>query len=317
MGRKKRRSLLSTLNLISWTLAALIWGGVALWKYQPSPPAETYSSVELRETPADPLFITGSKILPPKPPAVEEPAQSKPMADERPVIALIIDDFGPAWNQKLVDGFINLPFEITISVIPGNRTSVKVAQSAVKAGKEVFIHLPLEPEERIALDERDMIMVGASGEQVRKIIDRVTDEIPEAVGINNHMGSKATADPKLMEFLANSVRRKRLRYVDSRTSERSQALGAMMREGVPAVGRDVFLDVRSDSASVAAQIHELASIAKRRGWAVGIGHVKQSTLAAVEAAFPLLEVEGFRFVGAGKLIDELGGEEGYKVAAKQ
>jgi len=251
--------------------------------------------------------VTGSSKALPKAASEEESRFRKPLANEQPVIALIVDDFGPAWNQQLVDGFINLPFEITISIIPGNMTSVRVAGEASRAGKEVFIHLPLEPEERVAMDERDMIVVGATDEQIRIVIDRVTREIPGAVGLNNHMGSKATKNRRLMDALAQAIHRKGLRFVDSRTSERSEALGAMIRAGVPALGRDVFLDVQSDSAAVARQIHELAYIAKRRGWVVGIGHVKQNTLAAIKAIFPSLESEGFRFIGVGALIDELSG----------
>jgi len=305
VGRKKRRSALGTLNLISWSIAALVWGIVVIKRDPPATQSEPRS---------DPLHVTGSRKAPPKS-SPEESSFRQPHPSEQPVIALVVDDFGPAWDQQLVDGFVNLPFEITISIIPGNRTSIKVAKEATRAGKEVFIHLPLEPEERIAMDERDMLMVGTSNEQVRVILDRVVREIPEATGINNHMGSKATTNRRLMESLAQVVHKKDLCFVDSRTSERSAALRAMIQAGVPALGRDVFLDVLSDSASVAKQIHELAFIAKQRGWAIGIGHVKHNTLAAVSAIFPSLEAEGFRFLGAGELIDELSGELDSNIAS--
>jgi len=258
---------------------------------------------------SDPLYVTGSRRPPPAPTEIEEePRRRRLPASELPVICIIVDDFGPAWDKDLIAGFLNLSIEITVSVIPGYPTSTQVARRAAESGREVFVHLPMEPEESVALKERDMIHIRDDAAGIRRTLDRALTDIPMAVGINNHMGSKATSNRPLMDRLAAEVRRRGLCFVDSRTIHRSTALRAMLTAGVPAIGRDLFLDVKPDSASVVEQLYALASIARRRGWAVGIGHVKWNTLAAIQTVFPQLETENYRFVSAGRLINEIVGE---------
>jgi len=297
-GSKKRRGALVYLNVIFWSLAVLVWSLVFIRK-SAAPPAG--------EPPGGGLYITGSRSKPPAPPPItsEDTVIRRKAVDFAPEISIIIDDFGPAWDDAVVQGFIELPFEVTLSVIPGNRTTTSAAKRAAAAEKEIFIHLPMEPEERIAMDERDMLLSGSSAERVRAVLKRAIQEIPGARGVNNHMGSKATADRKLMGRVAEELKRSKLSFVDSRTTERSVALRAMQQTGIPAIGRDVFLDVETDSANVAERLYELAFIARRRGWAVGIGHVKRNTLAAMRAVLPTLQKDGFRFVFAGDLIEEL------------
>lgn len=259
----------------------------------------------LGEPLTDPVHVTGSRE-----PLFSTPIENGTRTDSRLIpdealLVFIIDDFGPAWQQQIVDGFLKFPANITLSIIPGNSRSKSAAKAADESGKEVFIHLPMEPTERVAVNERDMVWVKSDSDELRKVLDRALSEIPNAVGLNNHMGSRATSNRRLMKLLGTELRRRSLYFVDSRTSEKSEALRAMQESGVDAIGRDVFLDVDGDSASVAARIAETARIARRRGWAVAIGHVKGGTLAALTAAAPNLERAGFTFVSAGELIERL------------
>ncbi|MDP8228706.1 MAG: divergent polysaccharide deacetylase family protein [Candidatus Electryoneaceae bacterium] len=124
---------------------------------------------------------------------------------EYPWIALIIDDFGPAGSVRLTDDFLSLPFPFTLAVMPGNLGTVKIGQMIAAAGGETFIHLPMEPMTQVAMNERDMLLVGSTAEEIRVILDRATAELPMAIGLNNHMGSKATLDVSLMNLLAQEL----------------------------------------------------------------------------------------------------------------
>ncbi len=282
-------------------MALSVWG-IIVWRSFEKPDETAF------EAPTDLVHVTGSREKPPATVPENGTRSDTRLFPDEALLVFIIDDFGPAWKQEIVNGFINFPADITLSIIPGNRTSKAVAKAATDAGKEVFIHLPMEPSERIATDERDMIWVKTEERELRTVVGRAIQDIPEAVGVNNHMGSRATSNSRLMKLLATELDRRKLIFVDSRTSERSQALRAMQEAGVNALGRDIFLDVEGDSATVAARIADTARIARKRGWAIAIGHVKGGTLAALRAALPKFEREGFKLVSAGELTRKLLGK---------
>ncbi len=222
---------------------------------------------------------------------------------EIPWIALIIDDFGFPATAGLVDGFLSLPFEVTFSIIPGNIKSVSIGSTIHAAGGEVFIHLPMEPTRKVAMGERDMVMVGMEAVDLEAILDRVVVELPFAVGLNNHMGSKATLDEPLMRMLAFELKKRGMVFIDSRTVEGSRAYTTMISAGVPALSRDVFIDNKGDSVGIPNRIRELLRIARHRGWAVGIGHARETTLNALVNMLPVINESGVRFVTAGGLIE--------------
>jgi hypothetical protein len=224
---------------------------------------------------------------------------------DSPLVALIIDDFGPGLNSKMVRGFMDLPHNITISIIPGNSHSAKVGRMAAQASKEVFIHLPMEPIESVSMDEPDMVYANADSLTLHNIISRVADELPQAVGLNNHMGSKASLSDDLMTKLALELRSRNWVYIDSRTVPHSRGLPQMRMAGVPTAGRDVFLDIDKDVKVIKDQLGKTVSIAKSRGWSIGIGHVRKNTLKVLLESLPEYEKEGIKFVFVTDLLDNI------------
>lgn len=220
-----------------------------------------------------------------------------------PWIALIIDDFGPPGSVRVVPEFLDMPIDITVSVIPGNPKTAAVADAMERAGRELFIHLPMEPATPTAMEERYMVMSGIDSAALGAILDRVTTELPQAVGLNNHMGSRVTADEGLMTLLAGELKRRGLMFVDSRTGDNSIGYEVVSAEGVPALWRDVFLDNQRDSTAIVRQMNELVALARRRGWGLGIGHACPVTAATLAAITPEIVASGIRFVTAGKLVD--------------
>ena len=231
--------------------------------------------------------------------ATYAPAASAAAATGAPRIALIIDDCGqwPATER----GFIALPIALTLSVLPRVRYGDEIARAARDAGKGVMLHLPMEPNSganpgpggvRVAMDD------AAIAAQVRADLD----DVPLAAGVNNHEGSRATSNDRVMRDVAAVLAERHVFFVDSRTAATTVAERDATAAGVPTARRDVFLDDVDDVGAVEAQLRRAAAIARQRGSAIAIGHPRAATLDAVRALFAELEGEGIAFVPAAELV---------------
>jgi len=150
-----------------------------------------------------------------------------------------------------------------------------------------------------------------SAGEIDAIIGKARERYPSFVGVNNHMGSLATADLGTMRALAQALKRRDLVFVDSQTTPQSVGLRACREAGVWIVRNDLFLDDGGGTTEkVADNLLRLAGMARRRGLAVGIGHPHPGTLAALQAMLPRLRAEGIELV----TIDEL--RPGVRVAAR-
>ena len=152
------------------------------------------------------------------------------------------------------------------------------------------------------MDERDMVYANFDSSQLATVFNRINEELPQAVGLNNHMGSRAMADTLFIVKLARELKSRDLVFVDSRTGKEFFSLGIMHETGVNAIGRDVFLDIVMDTEKIETQLEKLIRIARKRGWAVGIGHVRKETLDVLQRNLPKYANEGVNFVFARDLI---------------
>jgi len=205
-----------------------------------------------------------------------------PVSEAKPKLAIIIDDFGYT-DQEIVNNFLRLPTKLTVSVIPGHPYSKWVARNAKLAGKEVIIHMPMEPENisNSRGEDEYMLLTGMNPNEIARRIDLAYSELPEAVGMNNHMGSLFTSDPELMQTVINSLKRKGLYFIDSMTSAKSVAYEVAIQSQVPTALRSVFLDNIRDKGEIQAQLEKAIQVARRAGCAVAIGHVCPETLAVL------------------------------------
>jgi polysaccharide deacetylase 2 family uncharacterized protein YibQ len=220
-------------------------------------------------------------------------------------IGLIIDDFGYIRN-RLTAGFMSLNEKITISVIPGHRWSQVLAEEAARAGHEVIVHMPMEPENYNGRDEEEFILLYGMGEdEARARIRRAFQELPQAIGMNNHEGSLATLDTVLMEVLASELKSRNKYFIDSFTTPDTRALKTMQRRGVRSLGRHIFLDNRDDPDYIRQQLADLAAWSERTGAVIGIGHVGSNHLTTLEILLeeiPKLKQRGFEFVYVSELV---------------
>jgi polysaccharide deacetylase 2 family uncharacterized protein YibQ len=215
--------------------------------------------------------------------------------------AIIIDDLGESLEKA--HQLLALPYSLTFSVLPHLRASAETAREARRAGREVMLHLPMEPEASShASPGEGEIRVGMSRLEVERIIDLDLASVPQAAGVNNHMGSRATADPRLMAAVMKSLAGRHLFFVDSRTTAASVAFEAARRQGLPAFYRSVFLDDTQSVPYTLGQLRQFRRVLEDQGAALAIGHPYPSTIAALTQFLPELVGNDVELAPASQLL---------------
>ena len=217
------------------------------------------------------------------------------------VIVLVIDDFGYR-NDNISDGFLNLKIPITCAIIPGHTASKKFAEKAISYGKEVIIHMPMESENYSPGEDEYKLLTSMTSELLENKLIQAFESLPEAIGMNNHQGSKATSDSKTMTVLATVLKDRGKYFIDSRTSSLTIGEKTMTSFGVPTARRNIFLDNNNDLDKIEEQINKLANSAKKNGVAVGLGHARKNTLSVLEKVVPRLLDKGFVFQFASQVV---------------
>ncbi|GAC1388373.1 MAG: hypothetical protein NVSMB31_02250 [Vulcanimicrobiaceae bacterium] len=213
-------------------------------------------------------------------------------------LAIIIDDCGQ-WEQT-ERAMIALPIPITMSVMPKERYTRSIAQEASAAGKGVMLHLPMEPVANID-PGAGKITTSMTNEEIKAQVQDDVALVPLATGVNNHEGSKATADPRVMQAVISAVSARPLFFIDSRTSAASVAAQVAAQAGMRTASRDVFLDNEDRIDAVKVMLHQAADLALKNGSAIAIGHPRAATLAAIRELIPELQAQGITFALASEL----------------
>lgn len=216
-----------------------------------------------------------------------------------PRIAIVIDDIGYHAERGL--RAIRLPGALTCAVIPLSPHGPRLAREAAQHGCEVIIHMPMSASNGQPLDAGG-IDIDMAPEVIHARIAQAFQLLPQASGLNNHMGSLATTDPTTMEAVMASLAEHDAFFLDSRTSARSVAEGTARRYGLRTTGRDVFLDNQRDLLAINEQFNQLLRIARRRGSAVAIGHPYPETLEYLERVLPLMPQAGIEVVPVSRLL---------------
>jgi polysaccharide deacetylase 2 family uncharacterized protein YibQ len=102
--------------------------------------------------------------------------------------------------------------------------------------------------------------------------------VPGIVGINNHEGSRFTADAGALTPVMATLRARHLFFFDSRTGPASAVAPAAGAAGVMTGARDIFLDDDPRPLAISAELEMLAREARRTGIAIAIGHPHDVTL---------------------------------------
>ena len=250
----------------------------------PDKPAPETADKKRAEPPA------GAVMKPEPKPPVKEPARIRDGASvSKGMVALVVDDMGN--SLEALDELIDLGESVTISILPHSPYRRETAEIAHREGLEVLLHLPLESLNNHDLEAgtEGLIRSGMSESEILKIMAENLDRVPYIKGVNNHMGSKVTADAELMRIILEPLREKGLFFLDSRTTSESVAFAVARNIGIPAESRQVFLDADGKSELIKDRLLELFRLAQKDGRAIGICHPFQETLKTLKENFHLLK----------------------------
>ncbi len=226
----------------------------------------------------------------PEAPAWKRYAIPAPAAQGRPLIAVVIDDMG--LDRKRSARAAALPAPLTLSWLPYAQDVSQQAAAARSAGHETLLHVPMQPLGR-ENPGPNALTIDLSAEEIRRRVAADLALLPETVGLNNHMGSRFTHDARAMLPVVEELKHRGLLFLDSRTTGGSVAATVAREAGVPTLERDVFLDNEATVEAVRARLAEVETIAKRRGYAVAIGHPHDATLEALDPWLHALAARGF------------------------
>lgn len=220
---------------------------------------------------------------------------------EAPLIALVLDDNG--YNLEQSRTFIALPVPLTLSVLPSLKYSREVAQEALAKGKEVILHCPMESYKGNNWLGPGAIFTTMSDEEIKKQIEADLYDVPGATGVNNHMGTKATEDSRVMRALFSYLKERGLFFLDSRVTSGSKAREIGLELGVPVLENDLSLDHDPDPQAIREKMKRLGEIARKRGVAIGIAHVyTRDILPLLSEGIGYWEEEGFQMVRLSEII---------------
>jgi hypothetical protein len=203
-------------------------------------------------------------------------------ASDKPKVAIVVDDFGYSLLQARRIANIDLP--LTWAIIPYKTHSAAIADMARKRGIPFIVHLPMQ-----AYSDSDngpfLVGVNMPYTRIRQVVRNAIWSLPGSWGLNNHRGSRATSDRRVMTAVIDEVKAEGLLFLDSRTSSKSVAFDVAKSAGVPSARNRVFIDGDPDMDVMQERFAQLKSIAIKRGGAIGICHVRENTIEFLETIY--------------------------------
>lgn len=214
------------------------------------------------------------------------------------IAAIVIDDFGYSDGRP----FLEMDAPLTFAVLPGLSHSRTIALQAAQQGRDVLLHLPMEPKNGLLASEENTIKTSMTGREIEIRIKEALADVPGAIGVNNHMGSKATADADTMAAVMRALSKRKFFFLDSLTTPDSVAASAAAGAGVAYLQRNIFLDGSDDNAYITKQLRKVIDLARDRGRAIAIGHDRPNTANALENALSDFAAAGVRIVPLSALL---------------
>jgi len=210
------------------------------------------------------------------PPVVRPSEPSRPKSTaSMPLVAILIDDMG--YNFSINNKFLKLEAPLSFSFLPTAPYTPKLAKKAKDLGKDVLIHLPLEPVNTAINPGPGVLRLRMDFDSMLQILRKDLDAVPGAIGVNNHMGSKFTTSKRGMELILTEIKRRGFFFVDSKTTHDSVAYETARSMGIPAAERRVFLDHDTQKESIRREIKKMVKLSMENGCVLAIGHPTSNT----------------------------------------
>ncbi len=224
-----------------------------------------------------------------RPPVAPLP-KPKPAAESLPKVAIIIDDLG--YDRRIAQKFLDLDEGLTFSVLPHTPHTHLIAAAILKKGGEVMLHLPMEPLEYPSVDPGPGALLSSmSADDLIVQLRNDLSDVPGIKGVNNHMGSKLTAESARLYQVFSVLKQEGLFFIDSRSTAETVGRPSARLFQLPFAERDVFLDHVQDPDMIRLRIKELIQTARKNGEAIGIAHPSKTTLRILEEMLPMLKKE--------------------------
>jgi polysaccharide deacetylase 2 family uncharacterized protein YibQ len=271
---------------------------------QPSFPAQATAPPDTAKPDTAPAQVAALPAAPPRPlpPLVAAPdgtptwkhfAVAAPAPNGRPRIVIVIDDMGV--DRSRSEKVASLPGPLTLAWLPYARDLPQQTGKARAQGHELIVHMPMEPTGK---DDPGpgALLTRLDEATLRQRLSTNLSSFQGFVGINNHMGSRFTADSTGMAVVMAELGARGLLFLDSRTTANTAAGPLSAHYQVPMLSRDVFLDHVMTAQGVAASLAKVEQIAAKNGLAIAIGHPHDVTIAALTQWLPTLQEKGFQLV---------------------
>ena len=248
-------------------------------------------------------FLNHAVSVLPRPGTSAKPvvAASTMGVQHRGDIVLILDDVG--FDHQPLSEAMTIDPNVNFAILPNGQRSTEFAATLHGRGFELLCHLPMEPEgfPRIS-PGAGAVLTTMSDSEIARTTRMNVNAIPFALGVNNHMGSRATADKRVMTDVLGALP-KGMYFIDSKTTGSSVAGSIAHAMQVKTASRNVFLDDAREDAAIRHQLDELSKAAAAHGVAVGIGHMYPSTVKVLTEEAPALRANGFRFLRASSVVE--------------
>lgn len=203
----------------------------------------------------------------------------------KPRLVIIIDDV--AYRHQ-VDAIKSVNLKLTPSFFPATSAH---PETPVLARRFSFhmIHLPMQALGGFKGAEIGTLTVNDDYEKIAKKLQSIKRDFPNLKYINNHTGSRFTSDATAMDRLMRAMRDENLIFVDSKTTSPTKVYGAAKKYSMPYIARDVFLDHDGSKAAVRKQLKYAVELAKKRSYAIAIGHPHKNTIEVLQESSKLLQ----------------------------
>ncbi len=211
------------------------------------------------------------------------------------VLFFVLDDAGASFEQ--ITPYLSFAGTVTFAVLPFLSYTTQIVDVLQKNNIPYMLHMPMQPIGNESPGEY-ALKVSYSANQISELIQNSLQSVAGSIGFNNHMGSLATADKRLMHTVLKTAKQKNLIFLDSRTSSNTVAEAVADSLGMHIIVRDVFIDNNNNVQYITEQIRKGMTLAKQKGFAVLIGHVtKPNTFIAISTMYPTIVEDGGQLVG--------------------
>ena len=293
--RKKRRSAGSPWKQASLILlVACVTGLIALWLIPDG---------DQRGTPPAPkLQAARDKAPDTAAPDPTGPASAGKRKRGGKTVAILIDDIG--YDPEALRRLLAIEAPLAFSVLPHTPHARSSAETIHRAGREVLLHLPMEPHGWPDRDPgRGALFASMTEREIRQVLLEDLESVPRARGANNHMGSKLMEARDPIRAVFRVLQEKGLYFVDSLTTEASVGPGLAAEGSLRFAQRDLFIDDAVDRSRAA--IHLETLLDAREPWSelLLIGHPYPETVSALEETIPRFRAAGIRVVPLSELVD--------------